>query len=408
MANLTPYADSLTKYTKRIGGPFFYYDLDQLAAHLGQMRAALDERGLSQVKYWYACKANPLSAILKIFRNLGFGIDIASLGELEQVLGVGIKPHEVIATGPAKSKAYLRALLEEEVETIVLESTQQAYDLDELAEELGLRPKVLLRMQLSFDGGESVLGGNAITPFGIEPQDWIDADWSRLTHLHVLGAHAFQWGNLLDVSRLKEIWWQTTSEAQALFKALGLELQVLDLGGGLGVPYHKEQTPLEFSHVADLLKDLIEHFKLNDVWMELGRYSVAECGLYLAPIIDRKKVRGQEILVLEGGINHIARPALTRESFPAEAFRSHGPFQSETTRFQVHGPLCTALDELGTFDLPTDIKIGDWVAFSKVGAYGFTEAMPFFLCHNLPAEVIQYRGDIVTPRPIKTSTDWMV
>jgi diaminopimelate decarboxylase len=402
------YQDTWMKYTRRLQGPFYYYDLDALSDHLTSMREALIAHKLDQVKLWYACKANPLSSVLKIFRNLGFGIDIASLGELEQALGVGIKPHELIATGPAKSKAYLRSLLQEELQTIVLESLNQAYWLNELAVDMDLHPKVLLRMQLSFDGGQSVLGGNAVTAFGLEPQDWIEADWSRLQQLDVLGAHAFQWGNLLDTQRLREIWWQTTLEARTLFETLGLPLRVLDLGGGLGVPYKSGTEALNFSEVAKLLGELIQSFSLKEVWMELGRYSVADCGFYLAPIVDRKRTRGVDLLVLEGGINHLARPALTGESFPAHPFRVNGTLSHDTQAFQVHGPLCTALDLLGTFELPEDLGPGDWLVFSKTGAYGFTEAMPFFLCHNLPAEVIQYRGDIVTPRPSKTSTDWMV
>lgn len=403
------YHETWRKLTKRLEAPFFYYDLDFLEGHLKSMRSELDQRNLKNVKFWYACKANPLSAILKIFRNLGFGIDIASLGELEQVMAVGIRPQEIIATGPAKSLSYMRKLLKNEVETIVLESLNQAYWLNQAAKELGVRPKVLLRLQLSFDGGESVLGGNAITPFGISPSDWRGADRSQMDSLEIIGLHAFQWGNLLDTERLKTIWWKTTQEALELARDMDFSLKVLDLGGGLGVPYESHQSALAFSKVADLLQDLIEQFQLESVWMELGRYSVAECGFYLAPIVDRKKTRGLDLLVLEGGINHIARPALTQQSFPALAFRSQKrELSGGPLLYQIHGPLCTALDKLGQFSLPDDLEVGDWIAFQMAGAYGFTEAMPFFLCHGLPAEVIQFRGDVVTPRAPKTSTDWMV
>ena len=122
-------------------------------------------------------------------------------------------------------------------------------------------------------------------------------------------------------------------------------------------------------------------------------------------IIDRKTVRGKEILVLNGGINHIARPALVNQFFPCH------PFNISTKKnsiFQIHGPLCTALDYLGTFELPDNLKSDDWLVFSKIGAYGFTEAMPFFLCHEIPSESIYYKGDFMSPRPSKTSNDWMI
>ena len=184
-----------------------------------------------------------------------------------------------------------------------------------------------------------------------------------------------------------------------------LKLEVLDLGGGLGIPYERDQTTINFSDVSKILANLKKRYELKKIWMELGRFAVGECGYYFAKIIDRKIVRGQEILVLNGGINHIARPALVNQFFPCH------PFNISTQKnsiFQIHGPLSTALDYLGTFELPDNLKSDDWLVFSKIGAYGFTEAMPFFLCHEIPSESIFYKGDFMSPRPPKTSNDWMV
>jgi diaminopimelate decarboxylase len=110
---------------------------------------------------------------------------------------------------------------------------------------------------------------------------------------------------------------------------------------------------------------------------------------------------------MEGGINHLARPALTGSPFPATLVRQSAA-ALERTHYQVHGPLCTALDQLGSYWLPSDIKPGDWLAFHQAGAYGMTESMPFFLCHPMPAEVIMYRQQLMTPRTLKTSADWMI
>jgi diaminopimelate decarboxylase len=108
---------------------------------------------------------------------------------------------------------------------------------------------------------------------------------------------------------------------------------------------------------------------------------------------------------MEGGINHLARPALTGNQFPCELFRES--FQS-LEEFHVHGPLCTALDKMGVYQLPKDINVDDWLVFSQVGAYGFTESMPYFLCHNLPAEVILLDGDLSILRDVQQSSDWLV
>jgi len=101
----------------------------------------------------------------------------------------------------------------------------------------------------------------------------------------------------------------------------------------------------------------------------------------------------------------MARPALVGESFPCEAFMNES---TETKCFAVHGPLCTALDTLGEFNLPSNLKVGDWLEFKRAGAYGFSESMPYFLCHNLVGEAMIYQGELMVPRMPKTNLEWMV
>ena len=385
----------------RFDAPFFFYDLDALKSHLEYMAKDLDP----DITLWYACKANPMSAVLKVLRNLGFGIDVASEGELHQVLNIGIKGKHIIATGPGKSKEYLRHLVKNGVGTIVLESLNQAYWLSEVCTELNTTIDALLRVQLSWEDGKSVLGGNAITPFGIDSEQWLKLDQSKTKNINFKGFHAFQWGNIHEVEKLSKIWSATTEQCLDLSEKLNIPCDIIDLGGGLGVHYDLTDRKIDFKKVHDCLKEIKSKYKLKKIWMELGRYTVSECGYYLNKIIDIKEVRGRNILVCEGGVNHIARPALVGEHFPVSALKSNN---QKTKSFHIHGPLCTALDYLGEFDLPSDIKIGDWIVHHKTGAYGFTESMPYFLCHKLPGEVISYNGDLMIPRPPKTSYDWMI
>lgn len=385
----------------RFDAPFFFYDLDKLKKHLEYMKDGLDP----DITLWYACKANPMSAVIKVLRNLGFGIDVASSGELHQVLNAGIDPKYILATGPGKSKEYLTHLVRSGLKTIVLESLNQAYWLDEVCKEEGKKVDCLLRVQLSWNEGKSVLGGDEITPFGISHSEWLELDKSKITNLNIIGYHVFQWGNILDTSRLEEIWSKTVESIQGLAQQLGFPVKVLDLGGGLGIPYDFNSQSLDFKEVQVILKSVKDKYKLSKIWMELGRYTVGECGYYLTKIVDMKSVRGRNLIVCDGGINHIARVALVNQAFPAKAFKKS---DAKEKTYHVHGSLCTALDFLGEFSFPEDIQIGDWLVFHKTGAYGFTESMPFFLCHMLPGEVIYYGGDLMIPRPPKTSYDWMI
>lgn len=382
-------------------GSAFVYDLDALSHHVNKIA----NHGLPWLKIWYACKANPLSDILRTIKDAGWGVDVASTGELAQAGKTGFSPDAILSTGPAKSLAYFRHFLERGVRTFVAESLNQVYWMAEIAEEMQVRPRVLLRVQLPWNEGKSVLGGDDITPFGLGPADWTELDMARTASLHFAGFHIFQWGNVLDINKLEIIWRRIGFEIALISDQLGINTEVIDLGGGLGIPYQQDEVGLHFDSVVSLIKNLRDEFGWREVWMELGRYAVGECGMYLTKIIDRKTVRGTEILVTEGGINHIARPALVSQSFPCALVRES---YEKTTAFQVHGPLCTALDKLGDFDLPQDTAPGDTLVFFQTGAYGFTEAMPFFLCHDLPAEIVIHHGQVRVVRPNQNASERLV
>lgn len=378
---------------------FFFYDLDAFEAHIRNIKSVLH----SDIKIWYACKANPLSKILSILNDNGFGVDVASAGELHQARKTGVE--HIIATGPAKSMNYLGKLMDANVSTIVIESPNQLADLNQVANERRRKQDVLLRVQLDWPSSlKSVLGGSEITPFGIGAEDWKKVNLQEYTHLNIIGLHCFQWGNILDLQQLYSVWETTISECLKLAQELKVDLKVLDLGGGLGISYQDERE-LPFSSVHDMLMSFKQKFSLNEIWLELGRYSIANFGSYFTKIVDIKTVRGKNIIVTEAGVNHIARPALVSESFPCSAF---GTTTAHTKKYRIHGPLCTALDFLGEHELPDHLKVGDWLEFKKAGAYGFTESMPYFLCHPLAGEAYVYRNELAVPRPPQTAPQWMV
>lgn len=385
----------------RYQSSFYFYDLDQFEAHIQSIKKTLHP----DISVWYATKANPMSEILRILNKNGFGADVASMGELQQARTAGFGPRDLIATGPAKSKNYLASLMQAEVRAIVIESINQLKDLNELCAKLGRTQDVLLRVQLEWNEDlKSVLGGSSITPFGLGIEDWKTVNLNDYKNINVQGLHCFQWGNVLDINQLEKVWMVTIETCQSLSHHMGIDMKILDLGGGLGISY-KDEREISFEEVHNLLIKLKSKYELQKIWLELGRFSIAKFGSYLTRVVDIKSVRGKNLIVTEGGINHMARPALVGEAFPCEAF---GNSDHSMKRFAVHGPLCTALDTLGEFELPESLKPGDWLKFNRTGAYGFSESMPYFLCHNLVGEAFSYQGDLMVPRVPKTNLEWMV
>lgn len=393
--------EHILEVINRYQSSFYFYDLDLFEAHIQSIKKILHP----DIKVWYATKANPMSEILRILNQNGFGADVASLGELQQARTAGYDSKNLIATGPAKSKNYLASLMQAEVRAVIIESINQLRDLNDLCAKLGRSQNVLLRIQLEWDDQlKSVLGGSQITPFGLGIEDWKTVDLKHYPNIHVEGVHCFQWGNVLDVKQLENVWTATIEAAQKFSIEMGFNLDILDLGGGLGISYTDDRE-IHFSDVHDILLKLKNKYELQKIWLELGRFSIAPFGSYLTRIVDVKTVRGKNIIVTEGGINHMARPALVNEAFPCEALMIS---EGKKARFTVHGPLCTALDTLGEFELPEALKPGDWLRFNRTGAYGFSESMPYFLCHNLVGEAIIHHGELMVPRVPESNLEWMV
>jgi len=388
---------------------YFVYQLDALKKHL----ASLQQQDV--IKLWFAVKANPLSKIIQTLDSEGFNFDVASSGELTQVLAQGIDPKRVLNTGPAKSKKQLTAFIKQGVGTFVVESLNQLKWLNEVVNEQELaankveKPKVLLRVQLQWHEGEkNPLGGNSLTPFGLSVAEWQSIHVDNYPALNLCGLHIFQWGNMLSNEKMFSLWSQMINPLTDLANSIGMKLDILDLGGGLGIDYLEEGKSLSWPQVIDDLAVIKAKAGVKELWLELGRFAVAECGYYVVPVVDRKVNYGQEQLVLAAGINHLLRPAITEQPFPVQILRKG--FSSDKAvmqDFDLHGPLCTSMDKLGHMHLPADIEVGEQLVFGYCGAYGFTESMPFFLCHQLAAEYVFHNGKLTQIRAAQPASSYL-
>ena len=395
----TPVKSAINKLSTQLETPFFVYDLDALNIHLARLVAQTD------VKLWYAVKANPLSKVIQCLDKAGFNFDVASKGELEQVLAQGINSERVLNTGPAKSPAQIKHFIERGVRTFVAESLNQVRWLNDQAVDQQCQLQVLLRVQLRWPEGEkNPLGGDSLTPFGLGCDEWLALNTHQYPALNFDGLHIFQWGNMLSSDKLAELWSQMITPLQQLASKLGVNLNVLDLGGGLGIPYTQNDDTLSWDALITALANIKRHAGVNELWMELGRYAVGECGHYANPVVERKLNYGQQQVILSGGINHLLRPAVTNQDFPAQLLRNS---TAENQAMSLYGPLCTALDCLGEHQLPNDLNEHDWLVFSQCGAYGFTESMPYFLCHELAAEYVIHNGELNCVRQAADASDYL-
>lgn len=363
------------------GTPAFIYAGAAAEAQFSALRAALPQR----VRLAYAVKANPHPDLLRRFAALGASFDCASIGELRRVAELGLPPGRVFFAGPGKREEELALALSLDVR-VQAEGFEDLERLDRLADR---ETAVNLRVHpaAGAEEGNRIIGGVGPSAFGVDEEQvpGLLARVAALKHVRIRGLHVFAASNQRDASKLLGTHAMVLDLAARLHREHGLDLEQVDLGGGLGVPYAPTQAPLDVAVLGRGLAGLLAAhpwFK-GDLILEPGRFLAAPCGVYLARVVRIKESRGTRFAILEGGINHLLRPLLTGEAFPVKAVGRTGP----AVRFILAGPLCTSLDRLGEVDLPAGLGPGDLLAFGMTGAYGMSEGMTFFLSHPVPPEV---------------------
>ncbi|MFN3458527.1 MAG: pyridoxal-dependent decarboxylase, exosortase A system-associated [Novosphingobium sp.] len=372
--------------------PLFVYSRDLLTARVAALRQAMPER----LSIHYAVKANPYGPLLKHMLGLVDGFDIASGGELAIVREAGIDPARVSFAGPGKRDTELEAAIAAGV-TLNLESEGEASRALAIAERLGVRPKLAIRVNPDFDlkGSGMKMGGGA-KPFGIDAERVpalarkliaAAADWQ--------GFHIFAGSQALSAEAIIETQGQTLALAARLAEESGAPLPKCNLGGGFGIPYFPGDEPVDIAAVgaalAERFADLPEVLRETAFCIELGRYLVGEAGVYLATVVDRKESHGEIYLVTDGGLHHQLAASgnfgtVVRRNYPsAIATRFGAPVAEEAS---IVGCLCTPLDRLADKAGFPRADVGDLVAIFCAGAYGASASPAMFLGQGPAAEML--------------------
>ena len=385
------------------GSPLYVYDLAAIRARVAHLRAVLPAR----TEVAFAVKANPSPAVLAALAGAGVGADVASGGELRAVLRAGSSPERIVFTGPGKTDAELEAALQVGIRGLTVES------LDELDSLIGLAARakpgqgLLLRLATS-DASEErpIIGGAGNAKFGLT-DDEADEAITRLREAGLLangstapeapfrlhGFHAFGASNVREAAVLVQAAVDLAGRAERLADRHGLTLALLDAGGGLGIPYSDLESPLDLHALGEGLAAELATWAARAplagcrLLFEPGRWLVGPTGAYLARIVRTKVRGGRTVAVTDGGIHHLARPVLVGQQQRVVAVGDAALRAAADVPTDVVGPLCTGLDVLARdVDLPA-VTRGDILAVLDTGAYGYSESMPFFLSHPIPAEV---------------------
>lgn len=375
------------------GTPLFVYDGGMIAAQIASLRAAMPP-GLH---LHYAMKANPFPPLLGLMSGLVDGFDVASSGEMEAALAAGMEPGRISFAGPGKTDAELESAIRAGV-TLNLESEGEADRALAIAARIGKTPRLAVRVNPDFElkGSGMHMGGRA-SPFGVDAahaaplaRRLIDAGaaWR--------GWHIFTGSQALDSSAIIATQAATVALAARLSDEVGEAPPLVNLGGGFGVPYFPGDTPIDLKQIGSALGDVLAErpasLFTSRFAVELGRYLVAEAGVYLSRVVDVKESQGERFAVIDGGLHHQLAASgnfgtVVRRNYPLAIANRFGA-EPSSDPVTVVGCLCTPLDRLGDkLALPL-ISAGDLVAIFLAGAYGASASPGRFLGHSAARELL--------------------
>ncbi|HCL56890.1 MAG TPA: diaminopimelate decarboxylase [Spirochaetia bacterium] len=394
---------SVGELAEKFGTPIFVYDEKQITKNIDDLKKSIT---YPKFKIKYACKANTNLAVLKLVKEAGLGIDAVSTGEVFLAQKAGFKNEDILFTGDNST--------EEEFQ--YCKDNQIALNIGSLfqLELFGKKyPGSVVMIRLNPDVGaghhDHCITGGPESKFGIYIHKADEAKKiASQYNLKIKGIHSHIGSGILDPEVFMEAMNIILDEAK-FFE----NLDVIDIGGGLGVPYHEGQKPLDLKLLGDKITKRMEEFNRSygkevTLYMEPGRYIVANAGYLLAQVVNKKSTPLYHFVGVNSGFNHLIRPM---------AYGSHHRIVNGSKidsdvweEVMVAGNLCesgdvfTKIDEKNAPYKIQNPEYGDILVIKEAGAYGFSMSSNYN-SRLRPAEVMACEGKASLIRKAETFED---
>ncbi|MBN2097842.1 MAG: diaminopimelate decarboxylase [Candidatus Omnitrophica bacterium] len=363
----------ISRIAEKFGTPLYIYSRKTLSDHYRKIAQAF--RSLKPL-ICFSVKANSNLAVLKVLANLGAGMDVVSGGELYQALKAGAAPKKIVYAGVGKSKSEIAQAVREGILFFNVESLPELALIDQVAGQLHKKVNVCLRINPDINPHTHrfITTGRVLNKFGLDMQTAEDIFLRRsiFSNLNLIGLHIHIGSQITEPKPF----------VQAIKKALRLitrlknshvALKYFNIGGGLGIVYHREhpQTAKEF---AAAVLGLLQGTGLK-VILEPGRFIAGNSGILVTRVVYIKKTEHKDFAIVDAGMNDLIRPALYdayHEILPV--IKTSRPADQPTSRpkYDIVGPICESADFLAKDRILPNLQAGNLLAVMGAGAYGFT------------------------------------
>ncbi len=370
-----------------VGTPFYLYSAHTLQNHFRVFDGAFE--GIKHLTC-FSVKANSNLAVLRLIAGLGGGFDIVSGGELFRALRAGADPRKVVFSGVGKQPSELAYALENNILMFNLESSQELTAIDEVAGRLGIRASIAIRVNPHIDPQTHpyISTGLKKNKFGIEMKRAIE-DYRRaqqLKHVEVVGVDCHIGSQITDSKPFVEAL-AKVKELVHILRGHDIPIRYIDVGGGLGITYDREQPPHPREYAAALKREL-EGLDCT-LFLEPGRVIVGNAGILVTRVLYIKEGSEKTFVTVDAAMNDLIRPSLYG------AFQAIQPVVKPagdaTMTADVVGPICESGDFFARDRALPRVAPDDLLAIMSAGAYGFTMSSNYNSRPRVPEVMVRGR-----------------
>lgn len=390
---------SIPELANEYGTPLYVYSAATLRRHFEAFDSAFT--GLEHMTC-YSVKANSNLSVLRLLAEMGAGMDIVSGGELFRALKAGVPAGRIVYSGVGKKAYEIAEALKADILMFNVESVAELHRINEVAESMNKTARISFRINPNVDPKTHpyISTGMKKNKFGLDMETAKEAykTAKELSNVNPIGMDCHIGSQLTTIEPFLEALDKLLAFRDEL-SAMGVEIEHLDLGGGLGITYD-EETPPHPKEFGDALSKALVGKNIK-VILEPGRVIAGNAGILVTEVIYTKKTPTKDFLIVDGAMNDLVRPSLYQSHHSIdEVVKNNRP----AVNYDVVGPICESGDFLAKDrDLP-QIQQGELLVVYSAGAYGFTMSSNY---NSRPraAEIIVDGDDVIVARRRETYED---
>jgi len=352
--------------TKKYKTPFYCYSLSQLKDNFNSFNNTF--KTIKPI-ICFSVKSNANLTLLRELKKIGSGADVVSLGELLKAIKVGMNPKKIVFSGVGKTEEEIRTAIKKRILLINVESENEAVLINKISKKLSRKTSIGIRLNPNVTGKthKKISTGGKNEKFGLLYNDCVNLcqKIKRMENLKLEGLSVHIGSQITNVKPFKEV----LTILNKILNKTKIDFKFIDLGGGMGISYSNKEKKLNLKQYSLLVRKFTKNKNVKIIF-EPGRFIIGNTAVLISKIIYIKKSNNKKIVILDAGMNDLMRPALY------DAKHQIVPLKKTNKRIggniEFVGPVCESADKFLSQKSFVQIREGDYVGITHVGAYGMS------------------------------------